>query len=295
MTTLPTGYFQSGADDLKAYMRKIQDYPLLEPEEEFTLAKKWVETQDARAAQKLITSHLRLVAKIASGYRGYGLPISELIAEGNIGIMQAMKKFDPAKGNRFSTYAMWWIKAAMQDYILRSWSLVKIGTTAAQKKLFFNLRRLKHELSAAEHKNKHNSDEKRRLISEELGVKEDEVQSMEQRLFGSDYSLNASVGGDGETLEWQDWLVDTQESQEEKAIKKDTSSKQTELLEESLQKLTPRELQIIQARRLKDPPLTLEALAKELSVSKERVRQLENRAFSKMQKYMMIHAEKYGW
>jgi RNA polymerase sigma-32 factor len=294
MSTLPTGHFQAGADDVKAYMRKIQDYPLLEVEEEFTLAKKWVEHQDMDAAQKLITSHLRLVAKIASGYRGYGLPVAELIAEGNIGIMQAMKKFDPSKGYRFSTYAMWWIKASMQDYILRSWSLVRIGTTAAQKKLFFNFRRLTHELNSLDGEKK-NLEEKRKSISEELGVTELDVKSMEQRMQGADYSLNASVGGEGESLEWQDWLVDGVESQEEKVIREDDSGKRTELLEESLQKLMPRELKIIRARRLQDPPKTLEELAQELGLSKERVRQLENRAFAKMQKYMMMHAEKYGW
>ncbi len=294
MSTLPTGHFQSGAEDVKSYMRKIQDYPLLEPEEEFTLAKKWVEHQDMDAAQVLITSHLRLVAKIASGYRGYGLPVAELIAEGNIGIMQAMKKFDPSKGYRFSTYAMWWIKAAMQDYILRSWSLVRLGTTAAQKKLFFNFRRLTHELNALEGGQK-NTAKNRTAISKELDVTEEEVQSMEQRMQGADYSLNASVGGDGESLEWQDWLVDTNASQEEKVIQKDDAYKRGELLEESLQKLTPRELRIIQERRLQDPPATLDALAQNLNLSKERVRQLENRAFSKMQKYMMMHAQKYGW
>jgi RNA polymerase sigma-32 factor len=294
MSTLPTGHFQSGADDVRSYMRKIQDYPLLEAEEEFTLAKKWVENQDMNAAQTLITSHLRLVAKIASGYRGYGLPVAELIAEGNIGIMQAMKKFDPSKGYRFSTYAMWWIKASMQDYILRSWSLVRIGTTAAQKKLFFNFRRLTHELNSLDGEKK-NLEEKRKSISEELGVTELDVKSMEQRMQGADYSLNASVGGEGEVLEWQDWLVDGVESQEEKVIREDDSGKRTELLEESLHTLTPRELKIIQARRLQDPPKTLDVLAQELDLSKERIRQLENRAFSKMQKYMMIHAEKYGW
>lgn len=293
MSTLPTGHFQAISEDLRAYMRKIQNYPLLEAEEEFVLAKQWVDTQDMKAAQKLITSHLRLVAKIASGYRGYGLPIAELIAEGNIGIMQAMKKFDPAKGHRFSTYAMWWIKAAIHDYILRSWSLVKVGTTAAQKKLFFNLRRIKHELNADGEPLERS--ESHRLISEELGVREDEVASMEQRLQGNDYSLNASVGGEEESLEWQDWLADASESQEEKVIREDDSGRKTELLEESLRKLTDRELKIIQARRLQDPPLTLDALAQEFGVSKERVRQLENRAFSKMQKYMMMHAEKYGW
>jgi len=294
MSTLPTGHFQAGADDVRAYMRKIQDYPLLEAEEEFTLAKQWVENQDMKAAQKLITSHLRLVAKIASGYRGYGLPVAELIAEGNIGIMQAMKKFDPSKGYRFSTYAMWWIKASMQDYILRSWSLVRVGTTAAQKKLFFNFRRLTHELNSLDGEKK-NLEEKRKSISEELGVTELDVKSMEQRMQGADYSLNASVGGEGESLEWQDWLVDAVESQEEKVIREDDSGKRTELLEESLHKLMPRELKIIRARRLQDPPKTLDALAQELGLSKERVRQLENRAFAKMQKYMMIHAEKYGW
>jgi len=294
MSTLPTGHFQAGADDVKSYMRQIQDYPLLEPEEEFMLAKQWVDNQDMDAAQKLITSHLRLVAKIASGYRGYGLPIAELIAEGNIGIMQAMKKFDPSKGHRFSTYAMWWIKAAMQDYVLRTWSLVRIGTTSAQKKLFFNLRRIKHELGALEGGGGTPTDH-RQTIAEELDVTTAEVESMEQRLKGSDYSLNASVGGEGESLEWQDWLADTVESQEEKVIREDDSGKRSELLEESLQKLTPRELRIIQARRLQDPPKTLDSLAQDLDLSKERVRQLENRAFAKMQKYMMIHAEKYGW
>ena len=294
MSTLPTGHFQAGADDVKSYMRQIQDYPLLEPEEEFMLAKQWVDNQDMDAAQKLITSHLRLVAKIASGYRGYGLPIAELIAEGNIGIMQAMKKFDPSKGHRFSTYAMWWIKAAMQDYVLRTWSLVRIGTTSAQKKLFFNLRRIKHELGALEGGGGTPTDH-RQTIAEELDVTTAEVESMEHRLKGSDYSLNVSVGGEGESLEWQDWLADTVESQEEKVIREDDSGKRSELLEESLQKLTPRELKIIQARRLQDPPKTLDSLAQDLDLSKERVRQLENRAFAKMQKYMMIHAEKYGW
>lgn len=294
MSTLPTGHFQSGVDDLKSYMRKIQDYPLLEAEEEFTLAKKWIENEDMNAAQVLITSHLRLVTKLASGYRGYGLPMAELIAEGNIGIMQAMRKFDPGKGFRFSTYAMWWIKAAMQDYILRSWSLVKVGTTAAQKKLFFNLRRLRKDLEAIDGEEK-TSAEKRKIISEELGVKESEVEMMEQRLKGSDYSLNAMVGKDDDNLEWQDWLASNDETQEEKVIREDHSGKRTELLEESLETLTPRELTIIRKRRLQDDPMTLEALAADFNISKERVRQIENRAFSKMQKYMMMHAEKYGW
>ena len=293
MSTLPTGHFQSGQDDLRSYLQKIRDYPILEQEEEFTLAKKWVESQDQRAAQKLITSHLRLVAKLASGYKGYGLPMAELIAEGNIGIMQAMKKFDPSLGHRFSTYAMWWIKAAMQDYILKSWSLVKVGTTAAQKKLFFNLRRLRNEINAAE--KKESPHDMRKRIAEELGVKESEVAQMEQRLRGNDYSLNATVSGEDDKLEWQDWIACSEETQESKVIREDTKSKKTELLEESLEKLTPRELRIIQKRRLEDPPLTLEVLANELGVSKERVRQIENRAFSKMQKYMKLHAEKYGW
>lgn len=294
MSTLPTGHFESGVDDLKAYMRKIQDYPLLDAEEEFTLAKQWCETQDMEAARRLITSHLRLVTKIASGYKGYGLPAAELIAEGNIGIMQAMKKFDPSRGHRFSTYAMWWIKAAMQDYILRSWSLVKIGTTAAQKKLFFNLRRLKKDLHAASG-GKSNTLEHRKAISKELGVKEEEVAMMEQRMQGSDYSLNATVGSDGDTLEWQDWLESKEQNQEEHVIQKDHAGKRTELLEKSLELLSPRELKIIRSRRLEDPPLTLESLAQDFGISKERVRQLENRAFGKMQKYMMVHADKYGW
>ena len=294
MSTLPTGHFQSGVDDIKSYMRKIQDYPLLEAEEEFTLAKQWCDNEDPKAARKLITSHLRLVAKIASGYKGYGLPAAELIAEGNIGIMQAMRKFDPDKGYRFSTYAMWWIKASMQDYILRSWSLVKIGTTAAQKKLFFNLRRLKRDLNAMDGEKK-TAGENRKIISEELGVKESEVEMMEQRMQGSDYSLNAAVGGEDETLEWQDWLESREENQEEKVIRQDHAGKRTELLEDSLEILSPRELKIIRARRLQDPPLTLESLAQDFGISKERVRQLENRSFAKMQKYMMVHAEKYGW
>lgn len=293
MSMLPTGHFQRGTEDAKSYIRKIQEYPLLEAEEEFSLAKKWVEEQDPKAAQRLITSHLRLVAKIASGYKGYGLPISELIAEGNIGIMQAMQKFDPSKGYRFSTYAMWWIRAAIQDYILKSWSLVKIGTTAAQKKLFFNFRRLKKDLEAMEDKDSNFNLHK--TISKELGVKESEVKMMAQRMSGSDHSLNSSVGKDDNRLEWQDWLAASDTTQEDHVIEADESQKQGKLLEESLQTLTPRELRIIRARRLSEPPLTLESLAQEFSISKERVRQLENRAFSKMQKYMMIHAEKYGW
>lgn len=293
MGTFSTGRFAGGADEAKAYIRKIQGYPLLDEEEEFMLAKKWVDTQDPKAAQKLITSHLRLVAKIASGYRGYGLPMSDLIAEGNIGIMQAMQKFDPSKGYRFSTYAMWWVRAAMQDYVLRSWSLVKVGTTAAQKKLFFNLRRLKKDIAMM--KGEKTGDEVRQKISQELGVKESEVALMEQRMTGSDHSLNATVSKNDDHLEWQDWLACGTPNQEDEVIKKDQSGKKGALLEESLQILTPRELKIIQARRLKENPTTLEVLAQEFGVSKERVRQLENRAFSKMQKYMKLHAEKYGW
>jgi RNA polymerase sigma-32 factor len=294
MSTFPTGNIVPDEDDISSYIRKIQKYPLLDSEEEFTLAKKWVKTQDPEAASKLITSHLRLVTKIAAGYRGYGLPMSELIAEGNIGIMQAIKRYDPDLGHRFSTYAMWWIKAAMQEYILKSWSLVKVGTTAAQKKLFFNLRRMKHNMNLMNGEKQMN-DAHIKKIAKELGVKEEEVKMMNQRMAGNDRSLNATVKSDEDSLEWQDWLETEEENQEERTINKDKSDKESKMLEECMKILSPREYEIIKYRRLSEPPLTLEDLAQQFRISKERVRQLENRAFAKIQKAMINEAKKIGY
>lgn len=294
MSTFPTGNIVPDEDDIGSYIRKIQKYPLLEPEEEFTLAKKWVKTQDPKAAQKLITSHLRLVTKIAAGYRGYGLPMGELISEGNIGIMQAIKRYDPELGHRFSTYAMWWIKAAMQEYILKSWSMVKVGTTAAQKKLFFNLRRMKHNLNLMNGE-KQMDETHIKKIAKELGVKEEEVIMMNQRMAGNDRSLNATVKTGEDSLEWQDWLETEEENQEVQAINKDKSNKESKMLEECLKVLSPREHEIIKYRRLTEPPLTLEELANRFRISKERIRQLENRAFSKIQMAMIKQANKIGY
>jgi RNA polymerase sigma-32 factor len=282
------------SDDMSQYFQKIKSYPLLEPDEEYELAQKWCQNHDEEAAKRLITSHLRLVVKIAAGYRGYGLPMADLIAEGNIGILNALKKFDPSKGFRFSTYAMWWIKASIQDYILRTWSLVKIGTTAAQKKLFFNLRRMKKEISELEDSFQGMTDKDIHLIAHKLQVTESEVREMEERLRGGDASLNVS-SGEGEGPEWQDWIESSTQSQEESLIETDETRKQREVLEKCLQYLTPREIAILKARRLREPPRTLDEISQEVGVSKERVRQIEERAFSKLREEMRREFSKRGW
>jgi RNA polymerase sigma-32 factor len=265
---------------------------MLEKDEEFMLAKRWQEHGDTNAAHKLVTSHLRLVAKIAMGYRGYGLPIGEVISEGNVGLMQAVKKFDPDKGFRLATYAMWWIRAAIQEYILRSWSLVKMGTTAAQKKLFFNLRRIKGQMAALEEGDLR--PEHVQAIATKLAVTEDEVISMNRRLTAPDASLNAPIVSDGES-EWQDWLQDeTAENQEVRIADSEEFSARMELLQEALSTLSERERRIIEERRLKDEPATLEELSKDYGVSRERVRQIEVRAFEKLQKAMRKAALERG-
>ncbi|HEV7690245.1 MAG TPA: RNA polymerase sigma factor RpoH [Hyphomonadaceae bacterium] len=278
---------------LSRYLSEIRKYPLLEKNDEFMLAKRWADHQDSEAAEKMVTSHLRLVAKIAMGYRGYGLPMGEVISEGNVGLMQAVKKFDPDKGFRLATYAMWWIRAAIQEYILRSWSLVKLGTTAAQKKLFFNLRRLKGEISALEEGDLR--PENLTTIATKLGVTEDEVTSMNRRMSaGGDASLNAPIGGmDGEA-EWQDWIADEAPGQAEKLADTDEFSTRMELLESALSTLNERERHIITERRLKDEPTTLEDLSAHYNVSRERIRQIEVRAFEKLQKAMREQAREHG-
>ena len=265
---------------LSGYLNEIRKFPMLEPDEEFMLAKRFTEHGDAEAAHKLVTSHLRLVAKIAMGYRGYGLPIGEVVSEGNVGLMQAVKRFDPDKGFRLATYAMWWIKASIQEYILRSWSLVKMGTTANQKRLFFNLRKVKGKISALE-----DGDLRPDQVAEiatRLNVSEDEVISMNRRL-GGDTSLNATVRQDSESLEWQDWLVDDSDSQEAMLIDSEERDNRRAMLIESLDVLNDRERRIFEARRLSEDPLTLEELSQEFGVSRERVRQIEVRAFEKVQ------------
>ena len=263
------------------YLEEIRRFPMLEAEEESVLAKRWREHGDADAAHKLVTSHLRLVAKIAVGYRGYGLPISEVISEGNVGLMQAAKRFDPQKGFRFATYAMWWIKAAIQEYILRSWSLVKMGTTANQKKLFFNLRKAKSKISALEEGDLRPDQVK--LIAKRLGVTEQDVVDMNRRL-GGDVSLNAPIRDDGDSGEWQDWLVDEVSDQETRLVESEEADNRRKALGEALTVLNDRERRIFEARRLADDPITLEELADEFGVSRERVRQIEVRAFEKVQK-----------
>src|SRR6516225_4269681 len=270
----------SGETGLTRYLEEIRRFPMLEPQEEFMLAKRWREHGDRDAAHKLVTSHLRLVAKIAMGYRGYGLPISEVISEGNVGLMQAVKRFDPNKGFRLATYAMWWIKAQIQEYIIRSKSLVKMGTTANQKKLFFNLRKAKSRISALEEGDLRPDQVK--LISERLGVAEEEVVDMNRRLSG-DTSLNAPIRGEDDTSEWQDWLIDESASQEENLVSSEEARNRHEALTQSLLVLNDRERRIFEARRLADEPLTLEELAGEFGVSRERVRQIEVRAFEKVQ------------
>jgi RNA polymerase sigma-32 factor len=276
---LPTIAADSGG--LVRYLEEIRKFPMLEPEEEFMLAKRWQEHEDSDAAHRLVTSHLRLVTRIAMGYRGYGLPIGEVISEGNVGLMQAVKRFEPEKGFRLATYAMWWIRASIQEYILRSWSLVKMGTTAAQKKLFFNLRRMKGQIRALEEGDLRPDQVKK--IATTLGVPEDDVISMNRRL-GGDASLNAPVRADAEGGgEWQDWLVDEGPDQEERLVESEELSQRKAYLEKAMATLNDRERRIFEARRLAEEPATLEDLSEEFGVSRERIRQIEVRAFEKVQ------------
>ena len=281
MATKALPVLASGSAGLSRYLEEIRRFPMLEPDEEFMLAKRWQEHQDTEAAHKLVTSHLRLVGRIAMGYRGYGLPMGEVISEGNVGLMQAVKRFDPDKGFRLATYAMWWIRASIQEYILRSWSLVKMGTTASQKKLFFNLRRVKGQIQAIEEgelKPEHVKE-----IATKLNVSEEEVVSMNRRLSG-DASLNAPIrASEGESGEWQDWLVDDSASQEEMLIEQDEMENRRGMLAGALGVLSDRERRIFEARRLSDEPMTLEELSEEFDISRERVRQIEVRAFEKVQ------------
>jgi RNA polymerase sigma-32 factor len=272
-----------GEGGLSRYLTEIRKFPLLDPQEEYMFAKAWREHEDPEAARRLVTSHLRLVAKIAMGYRGYGLPISEVVAEGNVGLMQAVKRFEPDKGFRLATYAMWWIRAAIQEYILRSWSLVKMGTTAAQKKLFFNLRKAKTKISAIEEGDL--TPEHTKEIARQLAVPEEEVTNMNRRLSGGDSSLNAPMRADGES-EWQDWLADDTLDQETRLAEAEELGERHDLLTNAMSELTERERDIIQARRLQDEPATLEELSQKYNVSRERVRQIEVRAFEKLQQQM---------
>jgi RNA polymerase sigma-32 factor len=275
--TMPILTAESG---LTRYLEEIRRFPMLEPQEEYMLAKRWREHGDRDAAHRLVTSHLRLVAKIAMGYRGYGLPISEVISEGNVGLMQAVKRFEPEKGFRLATYAMWWIKASIQEYILRSWSLVKMGTTANQKKLFFNLRKAKSKISALEEGDMRPDQVK--VIAKRLGVTEQDVVDMNRRL-GGDASLNTPIREEGDSGEWQDWLVDDAPSQERILVENEEFGNRRKALGEALSVLNERERRIFEARRLADEPITLEELADEFGVSRERVRQIEVRAFEKVQ------------
>tara|TARA_Y100000590_G_scaffold445196_1_gene576979 strand:- start:340 stop:1239 length:900 start_codon:yes stop_codon:yes gene_type:complete len=278
----------SSEGSLTKYLSQIKKFPMLSAEEEYMLAKSWRDRGDLKSAQKLVTSHLRLVAKIAMGYRGYGLPVSELVSEGNIGLMQAVKKFDPERGFRLATYAMWWIKASIQEYVLRSWSLVKIGTTTAQKKLFFNLNKLKNKLSANntgdlsyEHVNE---------ISKRLNVSKEEVVSMDRRLHGKEKSLNDPIK-DGDGTEWQDWIVDKNLDQELKLSQEQELNERKKLMNDSMSILNTREKEILTARRLSENILTLEDLSKKYKISRERIRQIETKAFEKLQKAMLNAAK----
>jgi len=290
MTRITSNYnlpILSGEGGLSEYLIQIKKFPMLEREEEYMLAKNWRNRGDIRSAEKLVTSHLRLVAKIAMGYRGYGLPIGEMISEGNVGLMQAVKKFDPEKGFRLATYAMWWIKAGIQEYILRSWSLVKMGTTTAQKKLFFNLKKLKNKIapkSLGDLKDEHVTE-----IANRLDVKKDEVISMNRRLSGQEHSLNAPVGEDGD--EWQDWLADKSMDQELSFAHNEEMEQRKDLLKNSLEILNQREREILNYRRLADQPVTLEKLSRKYKISRERIRQIENKAFEKIQKHMLNAAK----
>ena len=277
----------SNEGGLSLYLAQIKKFPMLDAEEEYMLAKNWKEKGSLKSAEKLVTSHLRLVAKIAMGYKGYGLPVNEMISEGNVGLMQAVKKFEPEKGFRLATYAMWWIKAAIQEYILRSWSLVKIGTTTAQKKLFFNLKKLKNQIAPRSEGDLRN--EQVSEIANKLNVSEKEVVSMNRRLAGKEYSLNAPVGEDGD--QWQDWLVDKEMDQELKFAQQEEMNQRKDLLKDSIKMLNDREKEILYARRLKDNPLTLENLSKKYKISRERIRQIENKAFEKLQKHMLNSAQ----
>ncbi len=271
------------------YLQKIRKFPMLDAAEEYILAKNWRDKGDKESAHKLVTSHLRLVAKIATGYRGYGLPMSELVSEGNIGLMTAVKKFDPEKGFRLATYAMWWIKASIQEYILRSWSLVKIGTTAAQKKLFFNLRKMKNQIMRSDQ-----SDllpDQVTEIANRLDVTEDEVSSMEQRMKGPEKSLNATISDENGDSEWQDWVVDENADQELQIAHRQETTKRKALLDKAMSILNEREKEILFDRRLNEEPKTLEELSQKYNISRERIRQIENRAFEKLQKEMLEQAK----
>jgi len=278
----------SNEGSLTHYLQQIKKFPMLSQKEEISLARKWIKKGDTDAAHKLVTSHLRLVARIAMGYKGYGLPITELISEGNIGLMQAVKKYDPEKGFRLSTYAMWWIRAAIQEYVLKSWSLVKIGTTAAQKKLFFNLKKIKNQLTSYNEGSL--KPDQIKEIAERLDVKEVEVSDMEGRMSGTDYSLNAVVSEDG-VSEWQDWLVDEDADQEVKLAEREELSKRKSLLSKAINILNEREQDIISARKLSEVPKTLEELSKTYKISRERVRQIEEKAFAKLQLEMVSLAK----
>ena len=281
---LPTLSNEGG---LSAYLAQIKKFPMLDAEEEYMLAKHWKEKGSLKSAEKLVTSHLRLVAKIAMGYKGYGLPVNEMISEGNVGLMQAVKKFEPEKGFRLATYAMWWIKAAIQEYILRSWSLVKIGTTTAQKKLFFNLKKIKNQIAPRSEGDLRN--EQVSKIANKLNVSEKEVVSMNRRLAGKEHSLNAPLGEDGN--QWQDWLVDKEMDQELKLAQQEEMNERKDLLKDSIKILNDREKEILYARRLTDYPLTLENLSQKYNISRERIRQIENKAFEKLQKHMLNSAK----
>ena len=289
MSTTINNHLPALSDEggLSAYLDQIKKFPMLAAEEEYMLAKNWKTTGNMKAAEKLVTSHLRLVAKIAMGYKGYGLPVNEMISEGNIGLMQAVKKFEPDKGFRLATYAMWWIRASIQEYVLRSWSLVKIGTTTAQKKLFFNLKKIKNQIAPKsegdlrpEHVNE---------IANKLDVSKEEVVSMNRRLSGKEFSLNAKVGEDGD--EWQDWLVDKELDHDLKFAHQEEMKQRKDLLKESIKILNDREREILYSRRLNDNPITLEDLSKKYKISRERIRQIENKAFEKLQKHMLISAK----
>ena len=280
MSNLPT----PSVGGLSIYLAQIKKFPMLDAEEEYMLAKNWRESGNLKAAHKLVTSHLRLVAKIAMGYRGYGLPVNELISEGNIGLMQAVKKFDPDKGFRLATYAMWWIKASIQEYVLRSWSLVKMGTTTAQKKLFFNLKKLKNQIAPGQDGDL--KDEQVNEISKRLGVKSDEVVTMNRRMMGQEKSLNDPIKSD-EKGEWQDWVVDENLDQELYISQKQELDEKKSLLKDAIKILNERERNIIQDRKLSEDPKTLDELSKKYKISRERIRQIETKAFEKLQKAML--------